>query len=310
MRAGGRITGWGQQRPAPVVTNADWAARLDTSDAWIVERTGIRTRRIGGTTVQLAVDAGRAALDRARRSAAELALVVVATTSPDRVIPPTSTEVAGHLDARCGAFDLGATCSGFVYGLVVGFACCRQLDRAVLVIGADTITRLADPADRSMAVLFGDGAGAVLIEPTEGPSDLLGWSLGCDAGFAGILDCELGGYMRMDGGEVFLAAVHLGEESAQTALKDAGVTVDDVDLFIPHQANGRITDALARRLGIPPERTVSTIEHTGNTSSASIPLAIADCANDGRLRPGAILLLSAFGGGMTTASAVLRWSPP
>jgi 3-oxoacyl-[acyl-carrier-protein] synthase-3 len=310
MSRGVAIVGWGKQQPDTVVTNADWAARLDTSDEWIVERTGIRSRRVGGTTVELAADAARVALGRSGRSPADLGLVIVATTSPDRVIPPTSTEVAGRLGTRCGAFDLGATCAGFVYGLVVGSELCAGLDQPVLVIGADTITRLADPTDRSMAVLFGDGAGAVVLAPNDHGSDLLGSSLGCDAEYAPILHCATGGYMYMAGRDVFLAAVHVAEESSLAALKDAGVTVDDVDLFVPHQANARIMEALARRLGLGADRLVNVIGHSGNTSSASIPMALAEAREAGRLQAGDVVLLTAFGGGMTVASAVVRWSVP
>ena len=299
-------TGCGRFLPETVVTNDDLATRLDTSDEWIVERTGIRSRRVGGTTVGNATEAARRALADAGRSADELGLIVVATTTPDRVVPPTATEVAEHLDVQCGAFDLSATCAGFVYGVVVAGELCARLRQPGVVVGADAITRIVDPADRSVGVLFGDGAGAVVLEPTDGEAGLLGWSMRTEP-CAEILKCELGGYVSMNGQELFYKAIHAAEESALAALKEAGLEAGDVDLFVPHQANTRIIDALARRVGIESDKVVSVIEHTGNTSAASIPIGLCAAAGDGRLRPGAVVLMTAFGGGMTLASAVLRW---
>ena len=300
------MTGWGHALPPGIVTNGDWERRLDTTSEWIVERTGIHSRRVGGTTVSLAVEAAQASLDRAERDARDLGLIVVATTTPDRVIPTTSTDVAGAFGVSCGAFDVSATCAGFVYALVVAFTYCASVKQPVLVIGADTVTRLADPEDRSTAVLFGDGAGALLLEPNGSSSALLSWDLGSDAD-ATIMNCELGGFVYMAGKEVFVRAVQLGAESAKSALKDAGLSPSDVDLFVPHQANRRIMDALARRLAIPSERVASVIEHTGNTSAASVPMALSMYAEDGHLAGDDVVLLNAFGGGMTIASAVLRW---
>ncbi|HUC36917.1 MAG TPA: beta-ketoacyl-ACP synthase III [Acidimicrobiales bacterium] len=304
---GAVVTGWGTALPDKVVTNEDLSARLDTSDAWITERTGIKERRIGGTTSGLAVEAGRRALERAGRRAEEIDLLVLATATPDALVPGTSATVQDALGVAGGAFDVNAACSGFVYALVAAHGLVLAGAERVLVIGSETLSRITDFDDRSIAVLVGDGAGAVVLEATEGPGQLLAWDLGADGSLRSLLSCDHGGYLYMNGREIFRHAVHAVVSSSQKALRRAGLSVSDVDLFVPHQANARIISAAGQRLGIPPERWVVTIDRYGNTSSASIPLALADALDTGRLRPGGIALLSGFGGGMTWASAVLRW---
>ncbi len=293
--------------PDKILTNDDLSARLDTSDEWIAERTGIRERRIGGTTSGLAVEAGRQALERAGLEPADIDIVVLATTTPDAMVPATSATVQAELGIPGGAFDVNAACSGFVYGLVTAAGLIATGSGRVLLIGSDTLSRITDWDDRTMAVLVGDGAGAVVVEPVDGPGDLLSWNVGADGSLRHLLRCDHGGYLFMDGKEVFRRAVRVVVDSAVKALDDAGLSAADVDLLVPHQANLRIIQAACQRLGIPEERTAVVIDRYGNTSSASIPLALDDAVGGGRVRRGDHLLLTGFGGGMTWASAVLRW---
>ncbi len=301
------VKGWGIAVPDKVVTNDDLSVSLDTSDAWITERTGIRERRIGGTTSELATEAGRRAMDQAGLGAGDIDVVVLATTTPDALVPGTAATVQDALGIDGGAFDVNAACSGFVYGLVVSAGLAAIGSGRVLLIGADTLSRITDWDDRSVAILVGDGAGAVVIEPVEGPGDLLSWNIHADGSLRHLLKCDHGGYLYMDGKEIFRKAVRVVVDSAAEALADAGLTADDVDLLVPHQANLRIIQAACQRLGIPEERTSVVIDRYGNTSSASIPLALDDALQRGRITPGDRLLLTGFGGGMTWASAVLRW---
>jgi 3-oxoacyl-[acyl-carrier-protein] synthase III len=293
--------------PDKVVTNDDLSARLDTSDAWITERTGIRERRVGGTTSGLAAEAGRRVLEQLGLEPGDVDALVLATTTPDALVPGTAATVQAMLGTGGGAFDVNAACSGFVYGLVVGAGLISVGAGPVLLVGCDTLSRITDWDDRSMAVLVGDGAGAVVLEPVEGPGDLLSWNLDADGTLRHLLKCDHGGYLYMDGKEIFRKAVRVVVESAERALADAGITIDDVAMLVPHQANLRIIQAACQRLGIPEERTAVVIDRYGNTSSASIPLALEDALANGRIAPGDRLLLSGFGGGMTWASAVLRW---
>jgi 3-oxoacyl-[acyl-carrier-protein] synthase-3 len=304
---GAVITGWGIAVPDKIVTNEDLSATLDTSDAWITERTGIRQRHIGGTTSELAIAAGRRALERAGRAPGEIDLLVLATTTPDAVVPGTSATVQDALQTGGGAFDLNAACSGFVYALVAAHGMVLAGARRVLVIGSDTLSRITDWDDRSLAVIVGDGAGAVVLEATDGPGELLSWDLGADGSLRHLLKCDTGGYLFMNGREIFRHAVRAVVDSSLAALGRAGMEPSDVDVFVPHQANARIISAARERLGIPAERCVVTIDRYGNTSSASVPLALADALETGLLQPGARVLMSGFGGGMTWASAVLRW---
>jgi 3-oxoacyl-[acyl-carrier-protein] synthase-3 len=328
MRAA--ITGWGSALPDQRLTNADLEQLVDTSDQWIVERTGIRERRIameGESTATLAVEAGAAAIKNAGLTPDAIDLMVVATASPEKLIPHTGAFVGDGLGVHCGSFDLNAGCAGFVYELVVGASmlAAGNLDH-VLVIGAETLSRVTDPTDRGTCVIFGDGAAAMVLSPSpdDGPG-LLAWDLGCDGSAAGLLEIPAGGsrrptsaetvanhehYLRMNGQEVFRRAVRIVVESTTNALERAGVGVDDITWFAPHQANVRIIDAAGSRLGIPAERTLVNIDRYGNTSAASIPLVLAEAADDGRLQPGDLVLMSGFGAGLTWGSALLRWGHP
>ena len=304
---GARITGWGIAVPDKVVTNSDLSARLDTSDEWITERTGIKERRVGGTTSGLAIEAGRAALAVAGVDPADVDSLVLCTTTPDGIVPGTSATVQQGLGIGGGAFDLNAACSGFVYGLVVANGLLLGGAQRVLLIGSETLSRITDWDDRSMAVLVGDGAGSVVLERTDGPGQLLGWHWGADGSLRHLLKCDHGGFMSMNGKEIFRHAVRAVIDSSLIALQRAGLTPDDVDLFVPHQANARIIEAVNHRLGFPMDKTALVLDHTGNTSAASIPLALCEAADAGRLKDGDLVLLSGFGAGMTWASAVIRW---
>jgi len=305
---GAVITGWGTALPDKVVTNDDLrASGLDTSDEWIVERTGIRERRVGGSTASLSVLSGRAALDKAGVDPASIDALVLATTTPDRTVPASSPSVQTQLGLRCGAFDVNAACSGFTFALVVAHGLIAMGSNRILVIGTDTLSRVIDWSDRNTAILFGDGSGAVVLEAVDGPGQLLGWDLDADGSAEGYLYADIGGYVHMDGKEVFRRAVRIMVDSAEKSMKAAGVTADQIALVVPHQANVRIIKAACDRLGIEMGRTSIVLDRTGNTSSASIPLALADALDRGRVHDGDLVLLVGFGAGMTAASTVLRW---
>jgi len=310
VMAGTRIAGWGSALPEEVVDNAAIARPLDVDAAWILERTGIRQRRLGGSTAGLAAAACRQALGRARWAPADVDMLILATMSPDSTCPATAPAVQAALGLACGAFDVNAACTGFLYGFVSAVGLLATGLRRVLLVGSETMHRIVDWNDRNTAALFGDGAGALALEAVAGPGDVRGWSLASDGRLAGLIHAPLGGTMRMEGREVFRQAVRLMVESVETTLARAGCRAEDVRLFVPHQANQRILEAAAPRLGIPLERTVSIIEHTGNTSAASIPLALAHAADAGRLAPGDLVLLTGFGAGMTSGSVLVRWSIP
>ncbi len=302
-----RLTGWGTALPERVVTNDELSLTLDTSDEWIRERTGIRERRVGGSAVTLGLAAARVAMAQAGVDAAGLDAILLATTTPDRLIPASAPVIQDALGAQCAALDLNAACSGFMYGLWVARGLLATGSRRVLLIGAEHLTRWLDWEDRTMAVLFGDGAGAVVIEATSDDGDLLGFDVGADGSLVHLISCEHGGTIQMDGKETFRRAVRIMVDSAQRAMKEASVTIEDIDLVVPHQANQRIISAACERLGVDEDRAVSVIDRYGNTSSASIPLALVDALGTGRIHPGDTLLLTGFGAGMTWASAVLRW---
>jgi 3-oxoacyl-[acyl-carrier-protein] synthase-3 len=302
------ITGWGTALPDKVVTNDDLAATMDTSDEWITERTGIRERRVGGTTSELATEAGRVALARAGVERTDIDLVILATTTPDQTVPGTSPTVEKNLGLRCGAIDINAACSGFVYGLALANGIISSGASKVLLIGAETLSRITDWNDRGTAILFADGAAAVVIEAVDGPGQLLSWDLDADGAAQPYLYADVGDFLKMDGREVFRRAVRLMVDSASKALAAAEVGPDDIALMVPHQANIRIIDSACQRLGIPFERTATNIDRYGNTSAASIPLALAEALEEGRVADGDLVLLVGFGAGMTAASAVLRWS--
>lgn len=325
MSTGGcAITGWGAAFPPTVVTNEDLKSIFETTDEWIFERSGIRSRYAAtgpfvtdtpafdarglGTTATLAVESARRALDVAGVSPREVEALILCTTTPDLAIPATSSAVAGALGVTGGAMDLNAACAGFTYGLITGAALMSAGGGPTLLIGAETLTRVTNWNDRTNAFLFGDGAGAVVLENVDGPASLLGWHLGVDGSLVELLYAEHGSGMVMRGREVFRKAVRATADSAEAALERAQVDASEIALFVPHQANQRIMDAVAERLGIPAERIASVIEWTGNTSSASIPLALVDAAERGRLQAGDLVLLSGFGAGMTFASAIWRWA--
>jgi 3-oxoacyl-[acyl-carrier-protein] synthase-3 len=321
------IAGWGAAVPDQRLTNADLEQLVDTSDEWIVERTGIRERRIAGsgeTTASLAVEAGTAAIKQAGITPEDIELLIVATATPEQPIPHTGAFVGEGLGLRCGSFDINAGCAGFVYELVAGAAMLTVGGLGhVLVIGAETLSRIVDPTDRGTCIIFGDAAAALVLEaaPDDAPG-ILGWDLGCDGSATGLLEIQAGGsrlpstpetiaagqqFIKMQGQEVFRRAVRAVVDSATVALEHANAGVDDIDWFIPHQANVRIIEAAASRLNIPMERTIVNLDRFGNTSAASIPLAIAEAADEGRITDGDLVLLSGFGAGMTWGSVVLRW---
>jgi 3-oxoacyl-[acyl-carrier-protein] synthase III len=305
---GAVITGWGTALPPKVLTNDDLRDMgLDTSDEWIRERTGIAQRHVGGTTAGLSVESARQAIERSGVDPAAIGAVVLATTTPDRTVPATSSTVQHELGLRCGAFDINAACSGFTYALVVGHGLIAMGAEKVLVIGTDTLARITDWEDRNTAVLFGDGSGAVVLEAVEGGGQLLGWDLDADGAAERFLYAEVGDFIRMEGKEVFRRAVRIMVDSAEKSMAHAGVTADQLALVVPHQANTRIIQAACDRLGVPMERTAVVLERTGNTSSASIPLALVDAIEHGRVNDGDLILLVGFGAGMTAASAILQW---
>ncbi len=314
------ITGLGSALPEERLTNADLERMVDTSDEWIVERTGIRERRVAGrdeTAVTLGTDAATAALKDAGLTPEDIGQLLVATSTPVQLFPATAVRIQDALGLQCGAFDVMAACSGFVYALVTA-AGMMSAEAAVsgrggqgsaLLVGTETLTRIVDPDDRSTRILFGDGAGAAVVAPSAGASGgLLSWDLGCDGSLASLLEVPPGErWIRMEGREVFRRAVRVVVESSAVALERAGLGPHEVDLFVPHQANARIIDAACSRIGIARERTVVNLDRYGNTSAASIPLALHEANEAGRLGHGDVVLLSGFGAGMTWASAVLRW---
>ncbi len=304
---GARITGWGTALPEKVLTNNDIAQMVDTSDDWIRERTGIEERRVGGSTSGLGIEAAQKALDMAGLDPLDIDMLLLATTSPDDQVPGTAPTIQHELGLQCGAMDLNAACSGFVYGLITGHGFIGAGAQRVLVIGSETLSRITDWTDRGTCILFADGAGAAVLEATEGPGQLLGWDLGSLGNLRHILYAEIGDTMKMEGKEVFRQAVKAMVSSANAAIERAGVDAQDIKVVVPHQANIRIIESAMKKLGLPLERAALVLHRTGNTSSASIPLALADALDNGRIDDGDLVLLVGFGAGMTSASAVLRW---
>ena len=319
-----KVIGSGAYMPANIVTNDDLAKRVDTSDEWIRERTGIRQRHIvadGEKTSDLALAAARAAIQDAGIDVSDLDMVICATTTPDETFPATATIVQSKLGmTRGAAFDLQAVCSGFIYGLSVADNMIRGGQaKTVLLIGAESMSRLLDWSDRTTCVLFGDGAGAVILQGYEGRGDnadqgILNTRIFSDGRMHDMLYVDGGpsstqttGHLRMQGKEVFRHAV-TNIAAAITASADAaGVAVADIDWFVPHQANQRILDGTAKKLGIDPAKVVSTVAMHGNTSAASVPLALVTAIQDGRIKRGDLVLLEAMGGGFTWGAALLRW---
>jgi 3-oxoacyl-[acyl-carrier-protein] synthase-3 len=317
------IVGCGAFLPEKIVTNHDLTKIVDTSDEWIQQRTGIRERHIAGEndkTSDLALAAAERALAAAGLTGLDLDLIVLATTTPDQTFPATAVRVQKALGMTGGAaFDIQAVCSGFVYGLAVAnnFLRVGQAKRA-LVIGAETFSRLLDWTDRGTCVLFGDGAGAVVLEAMSEEQangrGVISTHLHSDGRYEDILFADGGpsgtgtvGKVRMNGKEVFRHAVQRLAEVVEETLAANNLAADDIDWLVPHQANQRIIDSTARKLGLPAERVVSTIARHGNTSAASIPLALAEAVGDGRIRQGDLVLMEAMGGGLTWGSALVRW---
>jgi len=315
-----RVIGTGSYLPEKVVTNDDLARTVDTSDEWIRTRTGIRSRHVaaeGQLASDLALPAAQRALQAAGVKAADIDLIIVATTTPDIIFPSTACILQSKLGvAGCPAFDVQAVCSGFVYGLTIADLFIRSGQaRHVLVVGTEVYSRILDWSDRGTCVLFGDGAGAVIVAASDKPG-ILATKLHADGSHKDML-CVPGSvnggkvsgspFVQMDGGSVFKFAVRVFEEGANEVLDAAGLTVSDLDWFVPHQANIRIMEATARKLGLPKEKLIATVHHHGNTSAASIPLALDEAVKDGRILPGQTLLLEGVGGGFTWGAVLLRW---
>jgi 3-oxoacyl-[acyl-carrier-protein] synthase-3 len=320
------ITGWGMAVPERVLTNADLEKMVETSDEWIVARTGIRERRVVGpndSTTSLGAAAARQALERAGITAEDLDLIVVATCTPDQFLVSQACLIQAEIGGNAGALDVGAACSGFVYALSQG-SVHIQAGQAenVLVIGVDTLTRFIDWSDRSTSILFGDGAGAVVLQGTDEPRGLLSTVLGADGqghkhlfipGWGALvpesadLFPEFRPYLQMNGREVFRFAVKAMGDSAAEAVRKAGLTFSDIDMLIPHQANVRIIDAAADRLDLPREKVWVNIDRYGNTSAASIPIALVEAEAAGAINEGDNLVFVAFGGGLAWAAGVVRW---
>jgi len=326
-----QISGWGMYVPERVLTNADLARVVDTSDEWIVSRTGIRERHIVSdereTTATMAVRAARRALRVANLAPSQVDLVIVATTMPDYPFPATACLVQDALGAaRAGAFDLSAACSGFIYALSVASSFIRSGSADhVLVIGSETLSRMADWTDRNTCVLFGDGAGAVVLSASTERCGVLASELGSDGSGGELLIVRAGGsrapanyntvsngehYLRMNGREVFRFATTIMPKATEAVVRSAGWQLADLDLVIPHQANIRIIESSIKRLGLPPEKCFVNVERYGNTSAASIPIALCEAVAQGRVHPGDKLVLVGFGAGLTWAAAAVEWGVP
>jgi 3-oxoacyl-[acyl-carrier-protein] synthase-3 len=308
--AHGRITGWATHLPEKRLTNHDLAEFVDTTDEWIRERSGISARHVGGKVSEMSTVAGRDALAMAGVDPGDVGLLLLATCSSEQQFPASASIVQHNLGLKCGAIDINAACSGFVYGLVTAMQFAAGGVDTILLIGSDALSGLVDWTDRSTCVLFGDGAGAVVIQRSADSPTMLGWDLMSDGSAAGILSCEHGGKIFMNGKEVFRRAVLAMESTARNAMETAGVVMDDIALVVPHQANIRIIDAAMKRLAIPREKAAMVLERTGNTSAASIPLALVDALDNNRVAPGDLVLMVGFGAGMSSAAAVIRWDPP
>jgi 3-oxoacyl-[acyl-carrier-protein] synthase-3 len=321
----GRIAGWGMYVPQKILTNADLEKMVDTNDEWIVTRTGIRERRIAGpddSTATMSTEASRRALERAGMGPKDVDLIILASSSPDYFLPPTASLVQDMLGAQCGAFTLAAGCTGFVYGLITAQAfITSEMYRNILVIGAETISRNVDWTDRDTCVLFGDGAGAVLVQACDTPTGVLSSVIGSD-GAGGelmmvpglgcrnpisqaVLDNKMQ-YIRMNGREIFKFATRTMSKVAADAISQAGMTLDNIDLIIPHQANLRIIEMIARQLHVPMDKMYVNIEKYGNTSAATIPIAWCEAIEQGRCQPGDNVCLVGFGAGLTWGATVVR----
>jgi 3-oxoacyl-[acyl-carrier-protein] synthase-3 len=318
------VRGFGAALPKRVMTNADLESLVETSDEWIVQRTGIKQRYIAGegeTTASLGAAAAQEALDRAGLTAADIDLIICATSTPDNTFPATAVNIQNRLGMHHGfAFDVQAVCSGFVYAMATADLYIRGgMAKRVLVIGAETFSRILDWTDRTTCVLFGDGAGALVLEAAEGEGTVtdrgvLTSNLRSDGAHREKLYVDGGpsttgtvGHLRMEGREVFKHAVGMITDVIEAAFTATGTTADDIDWLVPHQANKRIIDGSAKKLGIPDEKVVITVDKHGNTSAASIPLALATAAGDGRIKKGDLVMLEAMGGGFTWGAVLVRW---
>jgi 3-oxoacyl-[acyl-carrier-protein] synthase III len=323
-RAVGRkisITGLGVHVPEKIVTNDDLAKLVDTNDQWIVERTGIKERRIAADNealTDICLPAARRALEMAKVDPASIDLLIVATVTPDMAFPSSAAILADQLGMPdAAAYDLSAGCTGFVYAIAQAHSMLASgLAQRALVIGADVLSKILDWTDRSTVVLFGDGAGAVVLEEVD-EGGFIGFELGADGGGGANLWLPGSGsrtfedpdkFVKMNGREVFKFATRVMVSSAEAILDECGKTVDDIDVYVPHQANVRIIDHAVKKLGVAPEKTVINVQRYGNTSSGSIPLALADAADDGRLEPGKLVLLTGMGAGLTWGSALIEWT--
>jgi 3-oxoacyl-[acyl-carrier-protein] synthase III len=323
-RAVGRkisITGLGVHVPEKIVTNDDLAKLVDTNDQWIVERTGIKERRIAAADealTDICLPAARRALEMAKVDPASIDLLIVATVTPDMAFPSSAAILADQLGMPdAAAYDLSAGCTGFVYAIAQAHSMLASgLAQRALVIGADVLSKILDWTDRSTVVLFGDGAGAVVLEEVD-EGGFIGFELGADGGGGANLWLPGSGsrtfedpdkFVKMNGREVFKFATRVMVSSAEAILDECGKTVDDIDVYVPHQANVRIIDHAVKKLGVAPEKTVINVQRYGNTSSGSIPLALADAADDGRLEPGKLVLLTGMGAGLTWGSALIEWT--
>ncbi len=320
------IIGVGSYLPERRLTNADLEQMVDTSDEWILSRTGISERRIvaeGQATSDMAAEAGSRALASAGADPGKVDLLIVATSTPDMSMPSAAALAQSKMGLTCPAIDVNAACTGFIYALQLGASAIESgRARKVLVIGADTLSSIVDFTDRTTCILFGDGAGAVLLRASTAPG-ILGIHLGADGNGAKMLEVRAGGsaapctperlaareqFVIMNGNEIFKFAVRRIPQVTKQALRESHLTIEDIDWLVPHQANQRITNTIAERLGIPEEHVVSTIRETGNTSAASIPLALDALYTGGRLRPGQTLALVGFGAGLTWGAAIVRWT--
>jgi 3-oxoacyl-[acyl-carrier-protein] synthase-3 len=305
--SGARIVAVGTALPEKVVTNNDLAQYLDTSDEWITERTGIRQRHIGSTTGELATLAGKRALDNAGLTGDDIDLLLLATSTPDQAMPQTSATVQAALGIKGGAMDMNVACSGFVYGTTVAHGMISTGMKNVMVIGADALSTMTDQQDRTTAVLFADGAGAAILSADANDS-LLASDLGSNGDLHDILQCNHGGYIEMVGKEVYRQAVLICVQSIKKVCEKAGVEPKDINLFVPHQANVRIVDAVTDRLGMDREKSAIVLDRTGNTSAASIPLALDDAIAKNKVKNGDLVAFCGFGAGMAWATQLWRWN--
>jgi 3-oxoacyl-[acyl-carrier-protein] synthase-3 len=328
MQRYAHITGWGMSVPERVLTNEELARTVDTTDEWIVSHTGIHERRIAGpreTTASLAIEAARAALECADVSPRQIDLIIVATSTPEYIFPATACVVQDTLGAsNAGAFDLAAACSGFIYALEMGAAAIRGGSlQTVLVIGSETMSRVVNWKDRGTCILFGDGAGAFVLRSSETPGGVLASLLRSDGSGGPSLMIPAGGshlptsletvrasqhLIQMDGKEVYRFATRVMASAAREVVQAAGLTMDDIALIVPHQANRRIIDSAARALNLPKDRFIVNLDRYGNTSTASIPIAICEAVEEGRIRPNDNLVLVGFGGGLTWGATVVQWN--